>query len=64
MMADEASTKEKAAGRVSLVDRAYTELRVRIEINRYPPGNSALENELARELGMSRTSVRKALIRL
>ena len=64
MMADEASTEEKAAGRVSSVDRAYAELRVRIEINRYPPGYSALENELARELGMSRTSVREALIRL
>ena len=61
-MSGEAATK--TVGRVSLVDRAYAELRARIETNRYPPGHSALENELARELGMSRTPVREALIRL
>ena len=54
----------RSSGRVSLVDRAYAELRARIETNRYPPGHSALEKELAGELGMSRTPVREALIRL
>ncbi len=51
-----------AAG--SLVDRAWQALRQRIFDNRWPPGAHALEQELAVELGMSRTPVREALVRL
>jgi DNA-binding GntR family transcriptional regulator len=53
-----------AGARISRVEKAYSELKARIETNRYPPGHTALENELAEELGMSRTPVREALIRL
>lgn len=48
----------------SMVDAAYTELRERILHNVMPPGHSMLEEELALQLGMSRTPVREALIRL
>ena len=48
----------------SLVDLAYQKLRQRILDNEWPPGARALEQELALELGMSRTPVREALIRL
>jgi DNA-binding GntR family transcriptional regulator len=48
----------------SLVDSAYQRLRQRILDNEWPPGARALEQELALELGMSRTPVREALIRL
>jgi DNA-binding GntR family transcriptional regulator len=53
---------ERAAG--SLVDAAYAEIRRRILDNRWAPGHQALEQALALELGMSRTPVREALIRL
>ena len=52
------------AGRVSLVERAYTEIRRRILDNEYPPAHQVLELELAAELDMSRTPVREALVRL
>lgn len=45
-------------------DQAYQVLKERIKSNRYPPGFTALEKELAEELGVSRTPVREALIRL
>jgi DNA-binding GntR family transcriptional regulator len=44
--------------------RAYDELRRRILNNEMPAGASYLEQTLADELGMSRTPVREALIRL
>ena len=44
--------------------RAYEELRRRILANEMPAGTQYLEQELADELGMSRTPVREALIRL
>lgn len=50
--------------RRSLVDDAYRALRQRILDNVYPPGHRALEQELAHELGISRTPLREALIRL
>jgi len=53
-----------AAPAPSLVDRAYGEIRARILDNEWPPGHQALEQELALLLGMSRTPVREALIRL
>ncbi|MFO1322518.1 MAG: GntR family transcriptional regulator [Burkholderiales bacterium] len=43
---------------------AYAAVRRRILDNVYPPGHQALESELAAELGISRTPVREALIRL
>ena len=48
----------------SLVDGAYQSIRRRILDNIWAPGYQALEQEIALELGMSRTPVREALIRL
>ncbi len=48
----------------SLVDQAYEAIRIRILDNVFPPGYQALESELAQALGISRTPVREALIRL
>lgn len=45
-------------------DAAYQEIRRRILDNVWPPGHQALEQELAEELGVSRTPVREALLRL
>ena len=50
--------------RGSRVDAAYQAIRARILDNVWPPGYRALEQELAHALGMSRTPVREALIRL
>jgi DNA-binding GntR family transcriptional regulator len=49
---------------MSLVERAYQEIKHRILHNEYGPGFQALEQEIASELGMSRTPVRESLIRL
>ncbi|MEM6664973.1 MAG: GntR family transcriptional regulator [Pseudomonadota bacterium] len=45
-------------------ERAYRSLRDRILENSWPPGTQMLEEEVAVNLGMSRTPVREALIRL
>jgi DNA-binding GntR family transcriptional regulator len=50
--------------RKSLVDEAYRAIRQRILDNVYPPGHRALELELAGQLGISRTPLREALLRL
>ena len=50
--------------KMSLVERAYVEIKNRILHNEYGPGFQALEQEIADELGMSRTPVRESLIRL
>jgi DNA-binding GntR family transcriptional regulator len=55
---------ELPAPRTSLVDAAYEAVRQRILDNLYPPGHRALEQELAEELGISRTPLREAMIRL
>lgn len=52
------------AQRPSLVDRAYAEIKQRIMDNTYQPNLQVYEQELALQLGMSRTPVREALIRL
>jgi DNA-binding GntR family transcriptional regulator len=52
------------APRGTRVDDAYRAIRKRILDNVYPPGYQALEQSLADELGLSRTPVREALIRL
>jgi DNA-binding GntR family transcriptional regulator len=49
---------------LSLVDAAYVQIRRRILDIEWPPGHRALEQEVALALGMSRTPVREALIRL
>jgi DNA-binding GntR family transcriptional regulator len=49
---------------VKLVDSAYQTIRRRILDNVYPQGHQLLEEELAAELGMSRTPLREALVRL
>ena len=48
----------------SQVDMAYRGMRRRILDNLWAPGFQRLEQEIALELGMSRTPVREALIRL
>jgi len=48
----------------SLVEVAYQRLRAQILDNTLPPGFRAFEQELADRLGISRTPVREALIRL
>jgi DNA-binding GntR family transcriptional regulator len=53
-----------SAARRSQTLRAYDELRRRILDNEMPAGAQYLEQTLADELGMSRTPVREALIRL
>lgn len=53
-----------AVDRRSQTLRAYDELRRRILDNEMPAGAQYLEQTLADELGMSRTPVREALIRL
>src|SRR5262245_41009693 len=55
---------ERRAKRESRVDQAYAEIRRRILDNHYAPGHQVLEQELAADLGMSRTPVREALVRL
>jgi DNA-binding GntR family transcriptional regulator len=50
--------------RPSLTEEAYRVLKREILENRMPPGFQALEPELAARLGMSRTPVREAVIRL
>ncbi|MGZ9031334.1 MAG: GntR family transcriptional regulator [Burkholderiaceae bacterium] len=54
----------KRAPSTSLVDGAYEMVRRRILDNDWPPGHRALEHEVALALGMSRTPVREALLRL
>ena len=48
----------------SMADLAYQEIRRRILDNVWPPGYQALEQAVALALGMSRTPVREAMIRL
>ncbi len=52
------------AAKSSRVDDAYERLKDEIRTNRMPPGYQAPEPEIALRLGMSRTPVREALIRL
>ena len=47
-----------------LVAQAYAELKRRILDHEYPAGHQATEPDVAADLGMSRTPVREALIRL
>ena len=56
--------ERRAQGRPSLADGAYGQIKRRVLDNELPPGSQTLEPELAAELGMSRTPVREALVRL
>ena len=49
---------------MTFVRQAYRTIKARILQNHYPPGQQVLEQQLANDLGMSRTPVREALIRL
>jgi DNA-binding GntR family transcriptional regulator len=49
---------------MSLAEKAYQEIRLRILDNLWSPGYQALEQEVALALGMSRTPVHEALMRL
>lgn len=57
-------TSPKRPARASRVSDAYTRLKDDILHNRLPAGFQAPEPEIAARLGMSRTPVREALIRL
>jgi DNA-binding GntR family transcriptional regulator len=48
----------------SLVEGAYAALKAAIRENVFPPGHRATEADIARQLGMSRTPVHEAIIRL
>jgi len=48
----------------SLVDDAYSALKEAIRENAFPPGYQGSEQEIATRLGMSRTPVHEAVIRL
>lgn len=52
------------AQRPSLVDDAYRALKGAIRDNLFPPGYQGSEQEIASRLGMSRTPVHEAVIRL
>src|SRR3954471_22934562 len=53
-----------SAHRPSLVDDAYRALKDAIRENVFPPGYQGSEQEIASKLGMSRTPVHEAVIRL
>lgn len=58
------TTAPRATATTTLVDEAYEQIRRRILDNVWPPGHRALEQEVALALGMSRTPVREAMMRL
>ncbi|GJE18655.1 GntR family transcriptional regulator [Methylobacterium marchantiae] len=59
-----AEQQEEADRRPSLVDDAYAAMKEEIRESRFPPGYQASEQEIALRLGMSRTPVHEAAIRL
>lgn len=63
-LATQKKATESDQGKKSLVEHAYEQIKRRILDNEYVPGFQALENEIAEQLGVSRTPVREALIRL
>jgi DNA-binding GntR family transcriptional regulator len=58
------ATDETASTPPSLTDQAYAALRAMILDLRLLPGQRLVVQELAEALGMSRTPVREALVRL
>jgi len=63
-MKNSEANKKKSKRQGSLTDKAYTWIKNEIMENRMSPGFQAFESDLADTLGMSRTPVREALIRL
>lgn len=61
---DRVTASDASPARKSLTEEAYQRLKREILDNNMPPGFQALEPELAQRLGMSRTPVREAVIRL
>lgn len=59
-----APKRSKKSKPETLVDRVYHEIQNKILNNTWSTGHQALEQELAEELGVSRTPVREALMRL
>lgn len=59
-----AMTRQTKAPRSPLVDAAYAALRQAILANDFPPGHQVAAQELATRLGMSRTPVQEAALRL
>ena len=53
-----------AEGPSSLVENAYRAMKTAVRDNVFPPGYQGSEQEIALKLGMSRTPVHEALIRL
>lgn len=58
------TTTAAGADSTTLVDGAYQAIRRRILDNVWAPGYQAMEQEIALQLGMSRTPVHEALMRL
>jgi len=63
-MAITAEAIDEPAKKPSLVDDAYGKLKAAIRENEFPPGYQGSEQEIASRLGMSRTPVHEAVIRL
>src|SRR5271157_2448598 len=63
-MLDMRSGADDQASRPSLVGDAYDALRQAIRENAFAPGYQGSEQEIASQLGMSRTPVHEAIIRL
>ena len=64
MVRARAEKPEEVDRRPSLVDDAYAAMKEEIRESRFPPGYQASEQEIALRLGMSRTPVHEAAIRL
>jgi DNA-binding GntR family transcriptional regulator len=62
--ANELETGTGESTRISRTDEAYRILKAEIMANRMPPGFQAMETELAAQMGISRTPIREAGIRL
>ena len=62
--ANELETGTGESTRISRTDEAYRVLKAEIMANRMPPGFQAMETELAEQMGISRTPIREAIIRL
>ncbi len=58
------SSAESPAGKPTLVEEAYEALKRAIRTNVFAPGYQGSEQEIALQLGMSRTPVHEAIIRL
>lgn len=63
-MADMDTRVRQDAAAVGAGERAYNAIRQRILDNVWPPGLQVLEQAIADEIGVSRTPVRQALVRL